>query len=231
MQRLLIVDDDIELCALMDEYLAPEAFVIEAAHDGQTGLERAVQGDYAMLILDVMLPRLGGFELLRQLRARGVDTPVLMLTARGEAIDRVVGLELGADDYLPKPFNPRELAARLKAVMRRARCENKSRTGEVVAVGDVELNVSTRTAKRRGQTCELTSAEFDLLAMLMKQAGTIVSREAIAQEVFQRRLLRLDRTVDMHVSNLRKKLGTNAGGQERIVTVRGAGYLYALLEE
>ena len=220
-----------KLCALLAEYLAPEAFEIEICHDGQSGLERAHSSEYSLLILDVMLPKIGGFEILRRLRARGASTPVLMLTARGDDVDRIVGLEMGADDYLPKPFNPRELVARIKAILRRASTPdvlNENRPRERLCAGDLELDISARAAWRGGETLDLTTAEFDLLAVLMREAGQVVAREKIAREVFDRKLLRMDRTIDMHVSNLRKKLGTLPGGIERIITVRGAGYLLAL---
>jgi two-component system response regulator CpxR len=230
METILMVDDDTELCTMVAEYLAPEELRLEAMHDGETGWQRARSGEFSLLILDVMLPKIGGFEILRRLREAGVSTPVLMLTARGDDVDRIVGLELGADDYLPKPFNPRELAARIKAILRRAKPThiNTEAAREKWKVGDLEADSAARVAWRDGQVLDLTSAEFDLLVALLREAGQIVSREQLAQEVFGRKLLRLDRTVDMHVSNLRKKVGDYPGGQERIVTVRGSGYMLAL---
>ena len=231
METILMVDDDKELCVMVEEYLAPEELRIETVHDGESGWQRAGSGEYSLLILDVMLPKLGGFEILRRLREAGKSTPVLMLTARGDDVDRIVGLELGADDYLPKPFNPRELAARIKAILRRT--ATASTPAEVPArekwrVGDVEVDSAARVARCGDETLDLTTAEFDLLVALIREAGHTVSREQIAQQVFGRKLLRLDRTVDMHVSNLRKKVGAYADGQERIVTVRGFGYMLTL---
>jgi two-component system response regulator CpxR len=232
METILMVDDDTELCTMVAEYLAPEELRLEAARDGETGLTRARSGEYSLLILDVMLPKIGGFEILRRLREAGVSTPVLMLTARGNDEDRITGLELGADDYLPKPFNPRELAARIKAILRRVKSSagaaTEPATREQWKIGDLEADSAARVARRNGRALDLTSAEFDLLTALLREAGRIVSREQLAQEVFGRKLLRLDRTVDMHVSNLRKKVGDYPNGQERIVTVRGSGYMLAL---
>lgn len=231
METLLMVDDDKELCTMVNEYLAPEYLQIEFVHDGESGWQRANREEYSLLILDVMLPRLGGFEILRRLREAGNSTPVLMLTARGDDIDRIVGLELGADDYLPKPFNPRELAARIKAILRRT--ANASTPAEVqqrkkLQVGNLEVDSAARVARCGDKTLDLTTAEFDLLVALLRQAGHTISRDQIAQQVFERKLLRFDRTIDMHVSNLRKKVGTYPDGQERIVTVRGSGYMLAL---
>jgi two-component system response regulator CpxR len=230
MNRILMIDDDVELCELVKEYLALEGFEVEAAHEGEAGLERALSGEYALLVLDVMLPGLGGFDVLRRIRAAS-RLPVLMLTARGDEIDRIVGLELGADDYLPKPFNPRELIARIRAILRRAQAPPDDLTAPpappLIAVGDVEVDVGARTVRRAGELVELTAAEFDLLLALLRAAGRVVTREDLAQAALGRALPSFDRSVDMHVSNLRKKLGHYAGEVERIKTVRGAGYIYA----
>jgi two-component system, OmpR family, response regulator CpxR len=224
--RILIVDDDVELAALLSEYLGQEGFEVELAHDGETGLARARSGEHALVILDVMLPRRNGFEVLRALRETS-RVPVLMLTARGEPVDRIVGLEMGADDYLAKPFDPRELAARLRAIHRRATDARADR--EVLEVGDVTLDVGARAVRRGGEEIPLTTAEFALLEMLLRSAGRVVERELIAESVLGRRLSPYDRSVDVHVSNLRKKLGL-ASGRERIKTVRGAGYVYVIGE-
>ncbi|CAN5122613.1 response regulator transcription factor [soil metagenome] len=230
MDRVLIVDDDEELCELVAEYLTPEGFSIDIVNDGAQGVEKATTEDYALVVLDVMLPGLNGFEALRQIRA-GTRTPVLMLTARGDDVDRIVGLELGADDYLPKPFNPRELVARIRAILRRTQSPvNVPPAGhapETYTIGDVTLDVGARTVRRAGEFVELTGAEFDLLAELLRYAGRVVSREALAEAALGRPLAPLDRSVDMHVSSLRRKLGHEIDGIERIKTVRGAGYLYA----
>lgn len=228
MERILIVDDDVELCSMIAEYLRREGFQVEAVHNGERGLERALSHSHDLLLLDVMLPGMNGFDLLRQLRASS-DLRVLLLTARGDDVDRIVGLEIGADDYLPKPFNPRELLARVRAILRRPQNgKGGPESGERLAVGDVELDLGSRTTKRNGELVELTSVEFSLLEALLRSAGKIVSREELAQKVLGRNLNLFDRSIDVHISKLRKKLGEMVRGAERIKTVRGAGYLYAL---
>ena len=227
MERVLVVDDDTELCDLVAEYLGPEGLEVEAVHDGADGLARALEGGHALVVLDVMLPGMGGLDVLRRIR-EGSSVPVLMLTARGDAVDRIVGLELGADDYLAKPFHPRELLARIRAVMRRARSVAAPGAGEALAVGDLHVDLGARVARRGGEAVELTSAEFDLLAALVASAGRVVARDDLAERALGRPLSPLDRAVDMHVSNLRKKLGPHANGAERIRAVRGVGYVYAL---
>jgi two-component system response regulator CpxR len=206
-----------------------EGWEVETVHDGEEGLGRVAAGDYVALILDVMLPGLGGFEVLRRLRATSA-LPVLMLTARGDEVDRVLGLELGADDYLPKPFSSRELAARLRAILRRAHSDEiapaREPTREVLRVGDVELDVAARAVRRGGDNVELTAVEFNLLELLLRHAGEVVTREQIAQDVFGRRLMPYDRSVDTHLSNLRRKLDPEGVTGERIKTVRGSGYVY-----
>jgi two-component system response regulator CpxR len=229
--RLLVVDDDTELCELVSEYLRPEGFEVEAVHDGERGVDRALCGEHAMVVLDVMLPGLNGFEVLRRIRARS-GVPVLMLTARGEAVDRIVGLEIGADDYLPKPFNPRELVARIHAVLRRTSHGTASAGAAAglakLGVGDVELDPGGRTVRCNGEAAELTGVEFNLLETLLRAAGRLVEREELSRTVLGRRLMPYDRSIDMHVSNLRKKLGRMSGEHERIKTVRGLGYVYTL---
>jgi two-component system response regulator CpxR len=227
MERILVVDDDAELCALVAEYLEPEGFSVDSAHDGLEGTERALTNDYALIVLDVMLPGINGFEALRRIRAQS-RTPVLMLTARGADVDRIVGLEIGADDYLPKSFNPRELVARIHAILRRAPHKpetNSTASGETITLGDISLNVGARTVRRGGQLVDVTSTEFDVLTALVARAGHVVSREELSQAALGRPLAPLDRSIDMHVSSLRRKLG--ADGVERIKTVRGTGYIYA----
>ncbi|MFO0684960.1 MAG: response regulator transcription factor [Sandaracinus sp.] len=223
--RILLVDDDVELASLIRDYLSSEGFEIELAHDGETGLSRARSGEHAMVVLDVMLPKRNGLDVLRALRESS-RVPVLMLTARGDDVDRIVGLEMGADDYLGKPFNPRELAARLRAIQRRASGGAPAR--EVLEVGDVSLDVGARTVRRSGVEIALTTAEFALLELFLRSAGRVVTRDAIAEQVLGRRLSAFDRSVDVHVSNLRKKLDPDGG--ERIKTVRGSGYVYAMPE-
>src|SRR5213594_2312794 len=177
--RILVIDDDVELCTLVGEYLAPEGFLVECAHDGKRGLEAAVTGEHLLAVLDVMLPGINGFEVLRRIRATS-RLPVLLLTARGEDVDRIVGLEIGADDYLPKPFNPRELVARIRAILRRSRPGKAAEAApEILSVGDVELDPATRNVYRAGQPVELTSVEFNLLEVLLREAGRVVTRERL----------------------------------------------------
>jgi len=227
MDKILIIDDDEELCDLVSEYLTVEGFQTTAVNDGVSGLERARSGDYDMAILDVMLPRMNGFEVLRSLREKST-IPVLMLTARGDDMERIVGLEIGADDYLPKPFNPRELVARLRAIMRRFHTgdDNGVSPSEKVQVGDIDLSPSSRSAKLNGEELSLTSVEFDLLLELLKNAGKVVRKEDLSERVLERKLSPYDRSLDMHISNLRKKLNNHPDGSERIKTIRSVGYIY-----
>lgn len=224
MERLLVIDDDTELCELIVEYLSAEGFAVEVVHDGESGVKRATSEAFALIILDVMLPKLDGFETLKRIRAVS-HVPTLMLTARGDDVDRIVGLEIGADDYLAKPFNPRELLARIRAILRRTKPELLA---EKLVVGDVELDFGSRSVRRQGQVVSVTSVEFDLLAVLLQHAGQIVSRDDLSLRALGRSFHPLDRSVDMHISNLRKKLGLHADGSERIKSVRSVGYLYAL---
>jgi DNA-binding response OmpR family regulator len=227
MNNILIIDDDMDLCDLLRDYLTPEGFVVEAVHDGLQGVERAVSGQYALVVLDVMLPGINGFEVLRRIRAVS-RVSVLMLTARGEDVDRIVGLEIGADDYLPKPFNPRELVARIRAVLRRVESGPQPQvdSGKLV-VGDVELVPGTRTVLRAGEKVELTSVEFSILETLLRLAGQVVNREDLVKNALGRSLSAYDRSIDVHVSSLRKKLGQRTDESERIKTVRNVGYLYS----
>jgi DNA-binding response OmpR family regulator len=224
--RILVVDDDVELCSLVAEYLRPEGFQVEAVHDGKTGLARALSGEYLLAVLDVMLPGMGGFDVLRKIRDSS-RMPVLLLTARGEDVDRIVGLEIGADDYLPKPFNPRELMARIRAILRRTQNRGEPPVPDVLRVGDVELDPATRTVLHRGKPVELTSVEFSLLQVLLREAGRVVTREALVDEVLGRKFSPFDRSIDMHVSKVRKKLG-DSDSEDHIKTIRGAGYIFAL---
>jgi DNA-binding response OmpR family regulator len=225
--RILVVDDDAELCSLVAEYLEPEGFEVEAVHDGEHGLEKALSGNHLLTVLDVMLPGMNGFEVLRRIRSTS-RIPVLLLTARGEDVDRIVGLEIGADDYLPKPFNPRELVARIRAILRRSGAKPESEAAlEVLRVGDIELDPASRTARHRDKEVELTSVEFNLLQVLLREAGSVVPRERLVDAVLGRKFSPFDRSIDMHVSKLRKKLGDTDGGGDYIKTVRGAGYIFA----
>ncbi len=235
MNRILVIDDDAELCELLADYLSPEGFSVETANDGRSGAERALSGELALVVLDVMLPEMNGFEVLRRIREHS-RVPVLMLTARGDDVDRIVGLEMGADDYLPKPFNPRELVARIRAIQRRTEASAQREgqavaTVEPLAVGDVELDPGTRSVRRSGEAVELTAVEFSLLEILLRRAGQVVEREELVRTVLGRRLSPYDRSIDVHVSSLRRKLGHEVAGMERIKTVRGVGYQYALPPE
>ena len=225
--RILVIDDDVELAELLGDLLGQEGFSVDAAHDGLSGLERAAGGAYSLVVLDVMLPRLTGFEVLTRLR-QSSKVPVLMLTARGEDVDRIVGLEMGADDYLPKPFNPRELVARVRAIHRRATAApTETPGGAALVVDDLTLAPAARRVLVRGEEVKLTTAEYDLLEVLVRSAGAVVSREDLTRVVLGRRLSAFDRAIDMHVSNLRKKLGPSRSGGDRIKTVRNAGYILA----
>jgi two-component system, OmpR family, response regulator CpxR len=229
MSKILIIDDDEELCELVSEYLSVEGFTTEAVHDGESGLQKALSDDYELAILDVMLPRKNGFDVLRELR-KSSNLPVLMLTAKGDDMERIVGLEIGADDYLPKPFNPRELVARLRAVLRRVNdSDEKKVAAESFTVDDIEVSLTGRTAKLDGAELNLTAVEFDLLVALLEQAGKIVKKEDLSQRVLDRRLSPFDRSLDMHVSNLRKKLGMRDDESERIKTIRSVGYIYTVV--
>jgi two-component system response regulator CpxR len=226
MEKVLIIDDDVALCELVTEYLEPLGFQVEAVNRGDTGAERALQGKHSIVVLDVMLPGLNGFEVLRRIRETS-KMPVLMLTARGDDVDRIVGLEIGADDYLPKPFNPRELAARIRAILRRSSSEQSQEAGQRLSIGDVEMETGTRLVRRAGEVVELTAVEYDVLEKLLRAAGRVMTREELSKDVLGRSLSPFDRSIDMHISNLRKKLGHRVGAAERIKTIRGVGYIYA----
>ena len=219
--RIIIIDDDIELCELLSEYLEPEGYSIRTEHNGKAGAEAVLSEDFDLIILDVMLPGMGGFDVLKTIRRTKV-TPILMLTAKGDDIDRILGLEMGADDYLPKPYNPRELLARIKAILRRTFSLTKTQNKpEILAAGGFTLNTGKLSAEYNGSPLVLTVVEFNLLEMLMKSAGDSVSREDLAQHVLGRELSPFDRSIDVHISNIRKK----TGGAESIKSIRGAGYL------
>lgn len=232
MEKILIIDDDRDLCELLCEYLGTEGYEVDTAYDGRTGIEQMQRQGYHMVILDVMLPGgRNGFRVLQDIRAKS-EMPVLMLTARGDDIDRIVGLEMGADDYLAKPFNPRELLARVRAVLRRTVPGEKDLLDwqelSHYAVGDVILDEGRRTVLVSGQPIDLTCMEFDLLAVLLRNAGQVVSREVLVRNVMKRPLSAYDRSVDVHVSKLRKKLSLENGESDMIKAIRGVGYLYVL---
>src|SRR6185437_15422510 len=222
MERILIVDDDVGLCEVLAERLAGEGFLLEAVHEGIRGLERARSGEHALVILDLMLPGLTGLDVLRNLRPHS-GIPVLILTARGEEVDRILGLEIGADDYLPKPFNPRELIARIRAVLRRTL---PLEAATQLSAGDIWLDLPAREAWIKQHKLHLTSVEFSLLEAFLRRAGHVVTREQLTETVLGRKVVGpFDRVIDVHVSNLRKKLGESPAG-ERIKAVRGAGYQF-----
>ena len=227
MDRVLIVDDDVELCRLLGERLSSEGFALEAVHDGPRGLERVLSEEHALVILDLMLPGMGGLDVLRRLRNHS-PVPVLILTARGEDVDRILGLEIGADDYLPKPFNPRELIARIRAILRRTSRSNGP--GNVIIVGDLRLDPAAREVSLDGIPLDLTSVEFTLLETLLRDAGRVVTREHLTETVLGRKLGPFDRVIDVHISNLRKKLA-RAHGEEQIKAVRGSGYMFVVRSE
>ncbi|PYP83450.1 MAG: DNA-binding response regulator [Candidatus Angelobacter sp. Gp1-AA117] len=229
MTSVLLIDDDSELTKLLEEYLEEEQFQLDAVHDGVSGLEKALNNQYAVVVLDVMLPGMSGLDVLKQLRQKS-SVPVLMLTARGSELDRILGLELGADDYLAKPFNPRELLARLRAILRRTATSNtpSSAAGQPVHLADVELHPESRSVTAGGKPVTLTGAEFDLLHTFLRNPGKIISREDLTQAALGRPMSPMDRSIDVHVSNLRRKLGTYDGNHERIKAIRGSGYVYLL---
>lgn len=226
---LLLVDDDVEFCDLLAEYLGSEGFDVEVAHDGLRAIEILRSAPVDITILDVMMPAMSGLDVLRELR-RFSHVPVLMLTARGEEIDRIVGLELGADDYVAKPCNPREIVARVRAILRRVQIAGAtSCTGGPIVVGDVEVRADERAVYQASRSLELTSTEFDVLELLIRNAGRVVSKAEVSSVALKRKLGPYDRSIDMHISRLRRKLGELPDGGERIKTVRGTGYLYVRL--
>jgi DNA-binding response OmpR family regulator len=227
--RILVIDDDRELCRLLERYLSQEGLTVQSAHDGKSGLRCALSGQYDLVILDVMLPELTGLQLVKKLRPNS-GVGVLMLTARGEEMDRIIGLEYGADDYLAKPFSARELLARIRAISRRLKPSDGneiSSAPKYFEIGDVVLDQGTRCCRRRGEAVELTTAEFDLLGVLLRCGGRVVPRADLLREVLDREYSPFDRSIDVHISNLRRKLGALPDGSERIRGVRNIGYIYA----
>ena len=222
--RLLIIDDDVDLARMLSEYLAPEGVELSTANSGSQGLALARSQEFDLIILDVMLPGLSGFDVLKQYRESGGKTPVLMLTARGDDVDRIVGLEMGADDYLPKPFNPRELLARVKAVLRRT-VDSDDDLPQSVSVGSLHADLKRREARVGDEALNLTNAEFVILAALMREPGEVVSRAALTRAALGRQLLPEDRSLDTHISNLRRKINALDNAQSTIRSIRGSGYL------
>ncbi len=227
--RVLIIDDDRALAEMVVEYLRPRGIAVDTAHDAARGLATLARTAYDAVILDVMLPDLDGFEVCRRLRA-GSDVPVLMLTARGDPQDRVVGLELGADDYLPKPFDPRELLARLRAIMRR-RSGASPTAPAMLRFGRLEIDPAARQVRRDGVACPLTAYQFEILLLLARHAGRVLSRDAILDRLRHERHEAFDRSIDVHVSRIRAAIEDDPGKPRRLLTVRGAGYQFARLRE
>jgi len=222
--RVLLVDDDRELCQMLSEYLDAEHFDVKSVHDGGDALAELQAGEFEIVILDVMLPSVGGLDVLRKLGA-SYATPILMLTARGDDVDRIVGLELGADDYLSKPFNPRELVARIRAILRRASTRSaRGSAPDELTVGPITLNAGTRLVHVGEKAVALTGAEFRVLELLMRAAGQVISRDAMTEQALGRKLAAYHRSIDTHISNLRRKLELEAGGNPEIKNVRGSGY-------
>lgn len=217
--RLLLIDDDHELCGLLSDAFRRESIDCAVCHEGTDGVQQALSGQFDLVVLDVMLPGIDGFEVLRQVR-QSSDVPVLMLTARGDDVDRVVGLEMGADDYLPKPFYARELLARIGAILRRTQVAAQ-RCDDAIEIDTISLDPATRLVSHEGETVPMTSREFEVLQLLMRSAGRVVTRDQFAWLLYQRTASPTERALDMHVSNLRRKLGS-----ERIRTVRSVGYLF-----
>jgi len=226
---LLIVDDDRELAQMLNEYLSTEGFSIAIAYDGSSALERLNAEKFDLVVLDVMLPTLNGFDVLRNLR-QSLSVPVIMLTARGADVDRIVGLELGADDYLAKPFNPRELVARIRAVLRRFSTRESGTIGQVVTVGGLKLDPAAFTVTLDGRSIRLTGTEFRVLETLMRAVGQVQSRDSLTEKVLGRKLSPYDQCIDTHISNLRRKLGSGEPGAPEIRSMRGAGYVLTAQE-
>jgi two-component system response regulator CpxR len=225
--HILLIDDDAELCTLLSQFLTREGFTVQYENEGQRGLEKAMQPDVALVVLDVMLPGMDGFAILRKLREHS-KVPVIMLTARGEDVDRIVGLELGADDYLPKPFNPRELAARIRAILRRYEMQPAPAGSARLEVNGIVIDPASRQVTAQGRAVELTTFEFDILEMLMRNAGHVLSRDRLMENFYNRKATPFDRSIDMHISHLRKKL---EGGDLLIKTIRGVGYQFCRTPE
>lgn len=227
--QILVIDDDMELCRLVSRFLGADGYRVHTVQSSELGVESALTGDFDLVILDVMMPVMDGFEALRRIRSKS-NTPVLMLTARGDDLDRILGLEIGADDYLPKPFNTRELSARVRAILRRTNTAKNLSPSEpaLLRVADLELNLGSRSVRRASEMLNLTAVEFDLLNRLMLSAGSVVERKDLTRDVLGREFSPFDRSIDTHVWSLRKKIGTYADGSERIKGIRGTGYLFAV---
>ena len=225
--KLLLIDDDKKLCGMLENYLALENFDTESIHDGEGAASKALSGDYDLVILDIMLPGQSGFEVLKSIRETST-MPVLMLTARGEDIDSVVGLELGADDYLAKPCSPRVLIAHIRAILRRSNANDQTgSSSEILHIGNIELAPKSRTVYREQNPVDLTSTEFTILETLMRNAGTVVKKNELSEIALGRKLAHFDRSLDVHISNVRKKLGFILDQDKRIKTIRNVGYIFS----
>ncbi len=223
--KILLVDDDQELCELLARYLQREGISADQVHTGPEGLEQARAAQYDAVVLDIMLPGMTGLEVLTELRKKS-QIPVIMLTAKGDEMDRIVGLEIGADDYLPKPCNPRELIARLRAVLRRTQIDSVQTHDEVVRIDELVIDHGQHHVLKNNEPLELTVTEYNILNTLVSHLGKVVEKNQLAEEAMSRSLTLFDRSLDMHLSNLRKKLGAHDDGQARIKTIRGVGYMY-----
>ncbi len=221
--NILLVDDDVELVAMLKEYLEQEGFDVVTVHDGESGVTEALSGAYQLMVLDVMMPRMSGVDALRRIRAESA-IPVIMLTARGDDTDRIIGLELGADDYVPKPCTPRELVARVRAILRRAKPLPEGEGNNVLIVGKLTVMPEQRRVEWDGQVVDLTSTEFNLLELLARNAGKPVSKKDLSEQAMGRPLMRFDRSIDVHLSSVRQKLGTLTDGRSCIQTVYRLGY-------
>lgn len=232
MIKVLLVDDDIDLTAMLSQYLVREGFEVHAVNDGESGVAEATSGKYGIVVLDIMMPRLSGIEVLRRIRVAS-NVPALMLTARGDDIDRIIGLDMGADDYVPKPCTPGELVARLRAILRRTEARGASGVAgspRILEAGELKLWCGSRRAQWRGGPLELTGIEFTLIEVLAQHAGRLVSKQEISKQAFGQPLARFDRRIDVHISSIRQKLGTRPDGLSWIQSVRGLGY-QLLLED
>lgn len=236
MKNILLVDDDLDLCRLLSDYLETEGFTCHCLHDGQAGLDvvGSRSADYDLLILDVMLPRKNGFDVLAGIKQQGVRLPIIMLTAKGDSVDLILGLEMGADDYLPKPFNPRELLARIRAIIRRASEQpgfSVPNKPDVINLDGFELHEKSFQAAYLGRALNLTPVEFRVLWILLGNPGQIVPRNVLFKGALGRSSQAFDRSLDMHISRLRKKIWPTADGLDRLKSIRGEGYIYVLSEE
>ncbi len=230
--NILIADDDIELCRLLSDFLQLEGFAVSSVHNGDVAVEEFQSKKYDLMVLDIMLPGRQGLDVLRAVRNTS-DLPVVMLTARGDDTDRILGLELGADDYVPKPCNPKELAARVRAVLRRAQNTQQQKSPSILSTGELLLDITRRELYYKEEAIHLTSTEFEILQLLMQRAGSVVDKENISSEVLKRKLAAYDRSIDVHISNIRKKLSQCGVDDDLIKNIRGVGYQFtqAMLPE